>query len=491
MRRHYLNERLGQLFFVGFEGYTLSRKTKEIIKKIQPGGIVLFECNIKTKNQVKKLIKTITNLLTIKPFIAVDQEGGSVERLRNICTSLPSLWGLSKAGLKELLLAQEIIAKELYELGFNMNFAPVLDINSNPSNPVISTRSISANPKKVTDYGSQITTLFLKHKIIPVIKHFPGHGDLKTDSHLSLPVLTKSFRELSSFELLPFKKAIRNNAPIVMVGHIQLPKIEKDKSRPASLSKNILQGILRNKLHFNGLIITDELNMKGVTNHYSLKQAAYEAINNGANLLLFNTKLDSTFKTYLQVKSLIKKEQILQEKIKDSYEKITFLKNKFLKKRRAPSSPIRTYNNIAEQLSDKVVRIIKGACHSMPIQEIIYPITPKLRTQDLKKILSKLSIKSYKLIPYNLNPDKRNIVNVINNLRKKRKKILITYDIAARIGQKALLKNLLKIEPDLTVISAGIEYDLKIVPKIKNCICAYAPNYASLLAAFKKLLRRD
>ena len=212
-----LSEKLGQLFFVGFLGTTLSSKTKQFLRTIQPGGIILFKNNIKNKKQVKNLIKEINNTLKIKPFIGTDQEGGRVQRLKKICTSVPSVWELSKLGLKELLKGQSIIVSELLELGFNTNFSPVLDINSNLKNPIIGKRerAISSDPKIVSKYGAEIAKLFIKTKIIPIVKHFPGHGDVSLDSHLTLPVLKKTKKELNNFELIPFKKAIQNTYKVV------------------------------------------------------------------------------------------------------------------------------------------------------------------------------------------------------------------------------------------------------------------------------------
>lgn len=323
-------QKLGQLFFVGIQGYTLSKNTKHFLQTIQPGGIIFFEDNIKSKKQVQKLIKDINSCLKIKPFIGVDQEGGRVERLRKICTSVPSVWELSKISLKELLHAQKIIASELLELGFNTNFAPVLDIRSNFKNPIIGRRAISSNPEIVSKYGAEIIKLFLKYKIIPIAKHFPGHGSVSEDSHKSLPVLKKSKKELSNFELIPFKKAIQNKTPIIMIAHIQLPEIEKDKKCPASLSKNVLQGLLRKELAYKGLIITDELNMKGVTKYHKPEDASYKALIAGVDLILFNHREISTLRAYKYIKGRAV-DKNLSKRIKESYKRIISTKRKFIK----------------------------------------------------------------------------------------------------------------------------------------------------------------
>lgn len=324
---------IGQSFFIGFQGTTLTGELKAFLQEIKPGGIIFFKQNIKNKKQIKKLIKDINNCLEIKPFIAVDQEGGRVERLRKICTSIPSPYELAKRGLNWLLKAQNTITKELLELGFNMNLAPVLDINSNPKNPIIGKRAISNDPKIVADYGSKIIKLYLKNKIIPVAKHFPGHGDLDIDSHLDLPVLSKSFNELSSFELIPFKSAIKNKVPVIMIGHIQVPALEprKDKKIPASLSKNIIKKLLKKKLNYKGLVITDELNMRGVTKNYPLEKAAYKAILADADMLLFNNNEEKTIKAFQYIKEQALKNKKLARRIKESYQKITKTKKRLLR----------------------------------------------------------------------------------------------------------------------------------------------------------------
>lgn len=486
-----LSTKLGQLFFVGFKGYTLTKKIRSFFKSIQPGGVIFFEDNIKDKKQVKKLIKEINKCIKIKPFIGVDQEGGSVERLRKICTSLPSVWGLSKLGENELLKAQDIIVSELIELGFNTNFSPVLDINSNPSNPIISTRSISNKPKTVSIYSSKIIKLFLKRGIVPVAKHFPGHGDTSIDSHLSLPIINKSKSELNKSGLIPFKAAITNKVPIIMVGHLQLPKIEKNKKVPASLSKNIISDFLINELGFKGLIITDELNMKGVTKYHKLTSASYKATCSGADLLLFNTDIKQTSKAYKYIKGRAKKNKELLNRINESYNKIIQTKKKLI-------SPKQKHKNlslnhiISHELAKKVTRWIKKDRTLKPLSkkeaiEVIYPISPKLQEADIKRICKEQNIK-HKLIRYNLDPSPSNINKILSNLKMKQK-ILITYDIAARPGQKHLINQLLKVNPDVVVISCGLEYDIEVAPLIRNMIAAYSPNYISLRVTFEKLLK--
>ena len=485
-----INIKLGQQFIVGFKGTTLSKKTVKFLETIQPGGIIFFEENIKDKKQVKALIKDIKNIINIKPFIAVDQEGGSVERLRNICTSLPSQWGLGKIGLKELLLAHKIIASELSELGFNMNFAPVLDINSNPENIIISTRAINNNPKIVSEYGSKIIEIYIKNNIIPVAKHFPGHGSLNIDSHFDLPVLNKSKKELYKFELIPFIKAINKNVPCIMVGHIYLPELEDIKNKPASISENIITKLLKNELGYKGLILTDELNMKGITKNYSLKIGTLSAFKAGVDLLLFNQNEELAQNTFNHLLNAVDKNKSFLEINNKAYKRIISMKSKFLNKSGKTDSM--NHKRISESLALKTVRWYKKDLSFKPLKpqsqiEIIYPETPKLREKDLRAICKKLRFNSYGLIKYKINPSLEEINKIPTKVNYKMNIVIITYDIASRKRQMELVNKVLKKHKDLIVIGAGLEYDLRAIPNVRNFMAAFGPNLISLYAAFKKL----
>ena len=488
-----INQKLGQLFFINIQGYTLTPKTKEFLKKIQPGGIILFENNIKNKSQVKKLIRDINNCLETKPFITCDQEGGTVERLRKISTSIPSLWGLGKAGEKKLISAHSIIAAEMKELGFNMTLSPVLDINSNKRNPIINTRAISSNPKTVSKLGISLIKLYLKANLIPVGKHFPGHGDLSIDSHLSLPTLNKSENELLKFEFFPFKNVIRSNIPAIMVSHIYLPELEKTKNLPASLSEKIIGGVLKNKLGFKGLIITDDLSMKGITKYYKLSSASEKAILAGANMLILNAKENNIENIFKHLNNECKKNKNLEKNIEESYRKIVGVKQKHLLRDIARSAPTNWKKNVkkSHQITYKIVHWVNRGVDFPSFKkdiEIIYPITPKLLKEDLIKIFKTLRIKNVKLLPYNLNLNKKDTKHLLRKLNKGKKKVIITFNLLCFSGQKSLINKILTIYPDTILVSTGLEYDIGLAPKAHNYITAYGPNYISLLCAFEKII---
>jgi len=485
-----LNTKLGQLLVIGFQGYTASEHLSKILNIVQPGGIILFEHNIKNKQQVKALNKNIYSLVKIKPFITCDQEGGSVERLRKICTSTASPWGLAKCSEKALLDSQKIIATELLELGFNMTLAPALDINTNKANPIINTRALSNKPEIVSALGEKIIKLYLKYNLVPVAKHFPGHGDLKVDSHLSLPILNKSKAKLYKLEFIPFIKAIKNKVPIVMVSHIQLPQIEKDKKVSASISGKIIKDILQKELKFKGLIITDDLAMKGITKYNSIENAAYKAILAGADMVLINSDEKMILKVFNALLEKSKKNLTLRNRINESYKKILFTKQKYLNHKVKIS--IAHNKTLSHKITQGVVHWIKKDLFFNPVLkhetiDIIYPTTPKLQLSDLKAICKELSLQKVNFIPYNINPKGSDIANVLKKLNNKTRKVVISYNAYAWTGQKVLLNKILDLYHDIIVISSGLEFDLELAPRIKNFIAAYATNYVSLLVAFEKL----
>ena len=224
-----LDEKIGQIITVGIDGYTINDKTKELIVDKKVGGIILFKDNINDSNQLLQLINNIKDINSknkIPLFISIDEEGGRVSRLPKEIKKLPSNEVIGNINDKKLAYdIGETIGYSLKSFGFNMDFAPVLDINSNPNNKVIGDRSFSSNKNIVANLGVSEINGFKSSNIISVAKHFPGHGDTDIDSHYKLPIINKTLDELKEVEFVPFKNAIKENVPSIMVSHILLPEI--------------------------------------------------------------------------------------------------------------------------------------------------------------------------------------------------------------------------------------------------------------------------
>ncbi len=221
-----LDEKIGQLVIVGLDGYSLDTDISNLIKEHKVGGVILFSNNVKNSNQLLGLInslKAINSQNKTPLFISVDEEGGRVSRMPNEIKKLPSSQIIAKNNDSNLSFnIGKVIGEELKLFGFNMDFAPVLDINSNPNNSVIGDRSFGNNVNIVNKLGIKTMEGIISSNVIPVVKHFPGHGDTFVDSHVGLPVVNKDLSKLNEFELIPFKEAIKNNIDTIMVSHILL-----------------------------------------------------------------------------------------------------------------------------------------------------------------------------------------------------------------------------------------------------------------------------
>lgn len=326
-----LDEKIGQLIICGFDGYTLDNNFKNLIKENHLGGVILFSKNIKNSDGLINLINSLkeTNSSNKIPlFISVDEEGGPVSRMPNEIYDIPSNKYIGQINNEDFSYEiGKLLGKQLSAFGFNLNFAPVLDINSNPNNPVIGIRSFGNDKDLVSKLGVKVINGIKEENIIPVAKHFPGHGDTSVDSHLNLPVVNHDFNRLNNFELIPFKEAIKNGVDAIMVAHILLPKL--DKNNPATLSKTIITDILRNKLNFNGLILTDDMTMGAITENYNIGDAAVKSINAGSDIILVCHETNNINTVINSIKLAVSKNIITESRINESVYRILSTKEKF------------------------------------------------------------------------------------------------------------------------------------------------------------------
>ena len=277
----------------------LNSEVADLIAEYQFGSVILFAENIKKTGDTVALTKAMQNAAMSKGgkpmIITTDQEGGIVYRLGS-GTALPGNMALAATGDPgNAETAGYIIGKELDAVGINTTLAPVLDVNNNPNNPIIGIRSFSDDADMVIEYGNRYIAGLDKNNIIGCGKHFPGHGDTETDSHYGLPVVDKSLEELQKCELRPFEAACAQGIDMIMTAHILYPQIDdtkilsektgKEESRPATMSKKILTGLLRESIGYQGVVVTDAMNMQGVSDNYTMEQATLEALRAGADLV--------------------------------------------------------------------------------------------------------------------------------------------------------------------------------------------------------------
>jgi beta-N-acetylhexosaminidase len=320
---------------------------KEIIAKYHIGSVILFSQNFKSKEQSQKLVNDLQKAAVESGnpplIIAVDQEGGMVERFAFGRKKLKNNAEITTS--KEAFEKGVTIGEELRELGINCDFAPVVDINSQPKNPVINVRSFGDNAEVVSRFGISFMKGLHSCGIISTAKHFPGHGDTDIDSHLGLPRVNKTLEELKAVELKPFKAMIDAGVDMIMTAHIELSKIEsktvvseKDGKKvclPATLSKVVLTDLLRNKMGFKGVIVTDAMNMKAISENFGETQAIKMAIQAGADIVCMPVILRSTAdiakleKVFEALKIAVSSKEISESRIDEAIERILALKEKY------------------------------------------------------------------------------------------------------------------------------------------------------------------
>jgi len=292
-----LEQKIGQVMTIGFDGTTVSDGLREMIEKYHVGGVILFARNVESPRQVAALTRDLQEiaLRSGNPglLIAIDQEGGRVARLTTDkgFTEFPGGMALAATGDPQLVRqVAQAIAGEMKAVGLNVDFAPVLDVNNNFENPVIGIRSFGSDPAQVARYGVAFMQGLQDSGIIAFGKHFPGHGDTATDSHLALPVVPHALPRLEAVEFLPFNAAIQAGLAGIMSAHVSFPAIEtRVPGLPATLSSAVLTGLLREKMAFRGLVATDSLEMGALgESGFPVARAAAMALQAGADLLLFN-----------------------------------------------------------------------------------------------------------------------------------------------------------------------------------------------------------
>jgi len=298
-----LDQRIGQLLFVGIPGPTLEPATRDGLEQLHVGAVILFRRNVGTPAAVAALTAQL-HALPSRPLVAIDHEGGRVMRLGPPFTQFPPAAAIGRTGDADVAYrVGRAMAAELASVGIDMSFAPVLDVHSNPANPIIGDRAYASDPAVVAAMG--IATMRGLHDggVIACGKHFPGHGDTERDSHLELPIVRRGRDVLEHTELAPFRAAIAAGVPMLMTAHVLYPALDPD--HPATLSRAILTDLLRHQLGFAGVIASDDLEMRAIADHQSIGAAAVNSLRAGADALLVCQDLSHAAEVFTEIKRAV------------------------------------------------------------------------------------------------------------------------------------------------------------------------------------------
>lgn len=318
------------MIIAGIEGTTLTKETEQLIRECQVGGIILFSRNYENPEQLFKLVRDLQKLAhEVSPdwplFISVDQEGGKVIRLTEPFTQFPEAGCLGIADSHELAYRFGMaLGKELSSIGINMNYAPVLDVNTNPDNPIIGMRALSDDPLRAGVLGLAMLNGMQDHGVLAVGKHFPGHGDTKQDSHLELPTVDRDKATLEQVELAPFRHGIQNGLKAIMTAHVVYPAW--DKKLPATFSEKILKQVLRKQLQFDGLLISDDLEMKAVEDQYEFEKLAGMGVWAGLDIFMVCNNPDRAHILHKNIMAGIRSQSINPDSVHMTIDRIERVK---------------------------------------------------------------------------------------------------------------------------------------------------------------------
>ena len=346
-----LRKQVGQVMIMGFDGRSMSARLRLMLTTVNPAGIILFKRNIEEAAQTHALLRDSRRIANIPLFRCVDLEGGTVDRLRDVVAPVPSVSDVAATGSKTLFREHgRLIGQEARALGFNVDFAPSLDLAFEASESVLRSRTISADPRVTVRFARAYLRGMREAGVLGCGKHFPGLGEANLDSHRALPVIGKSWKRLWQEDLVPFRD-MRRYLPFVMVGHAAYSEATGDRT-PASLSKKWMAGILRKKIGYRGLIVSDDLDMGAVLSSASIEEVAVETLRAGADLFLVCQKEENVWRAFEAVCKRAESDSRFAKLIADKSSHVLAAKTKWreIKTRMAPAPTQKTVDRLRRQL---------------------------------------------------------------------------------------------------------------------------------------------
>ena len=497
-----LEEKVGQMIGLAFSGTEYSEELKMQVEDIGAGLIIYFKDNCANPKQIFELNKKINERAKIKPFIALDQEGGMVARVTEGITQSPGAMAISAAGSSEYAyhLAYNM-GRDLRNIGFNFNFAPVADINCNPLNPVINVRSYSENPQVVMEYVKEAVKGYQDAKLMTSLKHFPGHGDTVVDTHLGLAKVAFDKKRLYNVELKPFIMARDENMPGIMAAHVMYTSI--DEKYPTTLSKKVITGLLRDELKYDGLVVTDSLTMKAVFDNFTLEEIVLHSMNSGCDILLLCGARDIKMqKEFHQIAlRLVREGKIPMAKVDESVKRILRYKEMFkvgeipdtfeqVEKELAKAEDVK----YSEMVSEKSITEIINTDQLYPLKknEKVLIVFPKIKVVTLVEdennnlmCLADFMEQKPARLYLSLDPTVEESNLLLAKVKDYDKVVYCSYNACFNDAQAALINALPKEK--LIVAAIRTPYDLLKLKDLKAYLCTYEATPLSLASLAKAL----
>lgn len=494
-----VRQMLGQKLIFGFHGSELSEEFKALIREYKIGNVILFLRNVESADQLRRLCAEIQKLILevtgIPAFIVIDQEGGIVSRLPADAVTVPNAMTISATDTPDnARLAAEITIRQLQGLGVNFNMAPVLDVNTNPANPVIGVRSIGDDPQKVALYGEAAVGAYQNTGVFCCGKHFPGHGDTSVDSHIGLPRIEKTIEELECAELIPFRRCIEAGIPAIMSSHILFPKIEKENV-PGTMSRTIITDLLKKRLGFRGLVFSDCLEMDAIQNYYGTANGTVAAIKAGIDLAEISSSIDLMREAAGAVNNAADRGEFDMEEIRESVKKILAVKKTMM------VEPVPALCNLPEDreaVQNMIRQAITGCSGTPPILDentffcgcgdnrASLVGNPELRVPPFPEYMA--AVFGGEAAVSSKNPEADEIRTVAERAARYDRIVLGTCNAHLFRGQLALAEALAATGKELTVVALRNPYDIPLLPDCACKIAAYEysiPCFQALEEVFR------
>ena len=508
-----LEEQIGQLLIAGFWGTTPSPEIIDLIRNHQIGGIILFSRNVQDAQQVLELTQRL-QMIALRArhraplLIAIDQENGMVQRLGRGTTLFPGNMALGAIGSEQVVYnVAQATGREIKALGINMNLAPVVDVNNNPANPVIGVRSFGEDPHEVARLAAAAVRGYRAAGVISDLKHFPGHGDTAVDSHLALPTISSTLEQLEAIELVPFKSGIEAGADSVMIAHISFPALTRQEALPATVSPAIVRGLLREKLGFDGVIISDCMEMNAVAETIGTERAAVMALQAGVDLVLVSHTYARQLGSIEAIQLALQAGDLPPEVVQRAAERVLRLKDRFLSWDSLPDAPIpvwvggpshRHLRNQAYELSTTLVRNDDAL---LPLRldqaENVLVISPRgeayTRAEDRRyphEFLARSILRRHDRVSAMFTSSSLAVVEREEILRVAgASDLIIMATLNAHLDQQQaeLMRDLLQTGRRVIGIAVGNPYDLLVFPQLRSYLVTYEYTRPALAAAVRVL----
>lgn len=491
----------GQRLMAGFPGKQVSPEFIRLVKEYKIGNVILFEHNVESLSQVRRLCEEIQELVRRETghsaFIAMDQEGGAVTRLPANGCNIPGAMAVAATGEPgNAGLLAAVTARELRSLGVNFNLAPVADVNNNPNNPVVGVRSYSDKAETVAAYAVAALKGWQQEGFLACAKHFPGHGDTAVDSHLGLPIIEKSLEELEELELKPFRAMVENGIDAVMTSHILFPKLEPDRL-PCTMSKRMIMGILRERLGFKGLVLSDCMEMDAIRRYYGTAKGAAAAMAAGVDLVTVSHTPELMEETVREVYQAVEEGRISQEEMRASAERIVTYKEKYAENPVFGEGCSTKDREIEREIRRKSIVLTQGKLFP-PGKNTFFTGCPGFRATlasseyDKAVNFAEYMAESFggRALTASRNPDEKEIARILSAAEGADSIVISTYNAHLQPGQRELVRVLSEKGLPLLAVALRNPYDLADLPENVTGIAGW-DNSLETLGLLKELLKGE